>query len=382
MVGPESISHLVVVLSHHDDESLFVGGLLLERSHLGLPTVLITVCDYSVENNLEEGPQEDLRRQNRAKAYQRSTQTLHLSPIELKVALNIQADSPEELCLSYRSQVVEKLTELWAVLRGDYVVLTHPATGPIEHPNHTQTHRAVLEVFDDRPILVYGDENAPIQHPVDLEGKRRLLANYREGTTRTAQWDPFGNSIYAPWCRSQEGYEWHGVHPWMSDGSKESPAVKQVVDLLAGQNTSRSLLDVGTGNGALLKHLRERGWTGELLGIDFEPYHASFARWYCGEPVLAGDFQKMDLGHRFDVVVALGWLHNDWAFKHALCQERLAVPREDRYVQLAHKFAEVLLPGGLFIFDSRDEEYQGFEQSLRSIGWTIKAEGELRFATF
>ena len=91
------IPRLLVVLTHHDDESLFVGGLLHARSLAGKETFLATVCDVSVENALPPGPAELERQQRRLEAYQKASHDLSLSgllraePYELLVKLNIQA---------------------------------------------------------------------------------------------------------------------------------------------------------------------------------------------------------------------------------------------------------------------------------------------------
>lgn len=65
--------------------------------------------------------------------------------------------------------------------------------------------------------------------------------------------------------------------------------------------TPGSFLDVGCGNGALLKSAREEGWT--VKGLELSPFLAEQVRERLGIEVEAADFLEYDLpGERFDLV--------------------------------------------------------------------------------
>ncbi|KAI0901522.1 putative S-adenosylmethionine-dependent methyltransferase of the seven beta-strand family [Annulohypoxylon nitens] len=70
---------------------------------------------------------------------------------------------------------------------------------------------------------------------------------------------------------------------WFDDSDAET----KLIDFLSDPDTTQSLslslastsfLDLGTGNGSLLFGLRDAGWTGRMLGVDYSQQSIQFAR--------------------------------------------------------------------------------------------------------
>ena len=102
-----------------------------------------------------------------------------------------------------------------------------------------------------------------------------------------------------------------------------------------------SLLDIGCGFGDLLAFLRERGWTGQYIGVDIVPEfiaeaHASYVGDDRAEFVV-GDFTEMSDLPQCDAALASGLFNHrreadNWACvedflarAHAICSRYLAV---------------------------------------------------------
>ncbi|KAL9084434.1 MAG: hypothetical protein Q9165_008072 [Trypethelium subeluteriae] len=68
---------------------------------------------------------------------------------------------------------------------------------------------------------------------------------------------------------------------WFAD-SNASPKILAYLDSLAQDGlldpSSTRFLDLGTGNGHMLLELREEGWAGEMLGVDYSEGSVSLAR--------------------------------------------------------------------------------------------------------
>ncbi len=364
------IPNLTVILAHHDDESLFVGGLLSARREAGVQTKVITVCDVSVENPVDDVLKEKNRQLNRSMAYQKVCVQLGLGlndRVCLNVRKNIQASSSAEEIEEAEKLIASQLARQY---RPNTVVLTHPASGPVEHPQHSVVHRAVISAYPAKtPVLVYGDESAALQLPVNLQAKRQLLQSYRYGTTRTPEWDPFENPIYSPWCRDHEGYSWFGVDAWLKNGDRYG--IKQIAAVLAYlEGRAGRLIDLGTGNGELLRQLIQTGWPAmSLAGQDIEPRHAALAELRSGVFIRVGDADDLStVQGEFDFITAIGWLHNDWSFKYANQIPKLKRPRKNRYSKLAKSFWGKLVPGGEIIYTCRDE-FLEWEKSLTKVGF-------------
>ncbi|OCK75150.1 S-adenosyl-L-methionine-dependent methyltransferase [Lepidopterella palustris CBS 459.81] len=81
----------------------------------------------------------------------------------------------------------------------------------------------------------------------------------------------------------------HALHPsdegtiWFSDASAEERILSFLASLdevsVLGKNEGGTrFLDLGTGNGHLLFALREEGWRGEMLGVDYSAKSVELAR--------------------------------------------------------------------------------------------------------
>ncbi len=96
------------------------------------------------------------------------------------------------------------------------------------------------------------------------------------------------------------------------------PGVRRLIDSL--QSDAR-IIDIGCGNGTLARHLAERGFSGEYLGVDLSADLLDDARrLLCSPPSGTYIFQKIDLAepnwsasiptNNFDWLVAFAVLHH------------------------------------------------------------------------
>jgi len=82
-----------------------------------------------------------------------------------------------------------------------------------------------------------------------------------------------------------------------------NPNVKlffQLHDVITAYNPHASILDVGCGNGNLLRYLHERTPSMQLTGIDICALHT-----IAGVELRQGNVFEIDVGRRFDVVISL-----------------------------------------------------------------------------
>ena len=75
---------------------------------------------------------------------------------------------------------------------------------------------------------------------------------------------------------------------------------------------------------------------------------------------------------KFDIIVAINWLHNDWKYEHAVSREKTDKPDDKMYINVAARLDLLLKPDGKFIFDyRRSHGTKGFRLltgSLNDIG--------------
>jgi len=133
------------------------------------------------------------------------------------------------------------------------------------------------------------------------------------------------------------------------------------------------LLDTGCGNGELLLRLSQAGYPREKLwGLDIEPGHIELARQRTQlDNFICSDLLEyvIDCDENYGIVTALGWIHNDWAWKHATGIPKRPQPRKAIHTLAVEGLVGLLAPGGILIIDwpnpdeQREPVFQGI--SLR-----------------
>jgi SAM-dependent methyltransferase len=121
------------------------------------------------------------------------------------------------------------------------------------------------------------------------------------------------------------------------------PGVQRVLDMLTGKE---SILDLGCGNGELVRELMRRGHRGPYTGVDFSLPLLEVARhgWedapatFLRADLMAPDWDKKiiaSLTNPFDLVTAFATLHH--------------IPGWDARLSILNKVHAMLRPGGQFI---------------------------------
>lgn len=84
---------------------------------------------------------------------------------------------------------------------------------------------------------------------------------------------------------------------WFSDSNAEENMVQFLFDNLSKYRISEdsSMVDVGTGNGHLLFTLREEGFKGEMLGIDYSEKSVEFSQSIAEENDVDAKFEVVDI---------------------------------------------------------------------------------------
>jgi SAM-dependent methyltransferase len=135
--------------------------------------------------------------------------------------------------------------------------------------------------------------------------------------------------------------EYDLIANWYAGDRSPKTGVPEVESLMASLPRSASVLDVGCGTGIpLTRTLLDAGCT--VLGVDSSPRMLERFRVNCPDtPFICSSVQSCDVdGRTFDGAIAWGVLFH---LEHA--EQRKAIA----------KVAEVLKPGGLFLFTSGDE---------------------------
>jgi tRNA (uracil-5-)-methyltransferase TRM9 len=121
------------------------------------------------------------------------------------------------------------------------------------------------------------------------------------------------------------------------------PGVRRVLERLNG---GESILDLGCGNGELVRELMRRGHRGPYIGVDFSPSLLEVARhgWedapatFLRADLNSADWDKKitaSLSPPFDLVSAFATLHH--------------IPNAENRLSILNKIHDLLRPGGQFI---------------------------------
>lgn len=198
--------------------------------------------------------------------------------------------------------------------------------------------------------------------------KRELVNNASDPTDRGTVWfdDSDAESKLLRFLEGLAGEEGEG-------DEEETPAATNTnttgAAALALDRRTTSFLDLGCGNGSLLFALREEGWRGRCLGVDYSPESVALARQIASSGAVAGDeeveFAEWDvlrgdyaavLGHpgEADGKAQAGWdvVHDKGTFDAISLSDE--ADARGRRVSEGYKARVVRLvrPGGLFLVTS------------------------------
>ncbi|KAL2111748.1 hypothetical protein VUR80DRAFT_9390 [Thermomyces stellatus] len=182
-------------------------------------------------------------------------------------------------------------------------------------------------------------------HPTHLEPSRLGTKEY---------WD----ALYTAELQNHASNPSDTGTTWFSDSDAES----KLVDYLSSSFSlppNTSFLDLGCGNGTLLSALRDDGWEGRLLGVDYSAQSVELARRVAEQAGSGAEFAVWDVlgGDYADVLTgaeASGWdVVTDKGTFDAIC---LSAARDSagRRVSEGYKsrVARLVKQGGLFIVTS------------------------------
>ena len=172
----------------------------------------------------------------------------------------------------------------------------------------------------------------------------------------------------------------HSVHPWIDSHPHGGSSIGVTAKWLSAHVPEGWILDAGCGNGALFAEL-PAARLDRCLGVDIAPGHAHLAR----ENVPGAIFWVQNfLGAdqftfrpvKFAAIVALGWLHNDWAAHHATGIQPKERADDDQVVPYFLRAATACTdPGAYVIADwpSGDGAPRFPLAQFEAAGWLMKA---------
>lgn len=176
------------------------------------------------------------------------------------------------------------------------------------------------------------------------------------------------------------------LHPWLGNGEISSITIPHIADVIY-TFCGGDILDVGCGNGELLRLLKLRGAKAErLFGSDIEAGHVALAKKRTGlETISWCDFTVTQPfpGHTFDCIAAICWVHNYWPLHHAI-----NIPTTQQYAGnymrgIAEQVKINLKPTGRFIYDWWNEDrhpHSNMAATLQACG--LKTVGKIDEKTF
>jgi 2-polyprenyl-3-methyl-5-hydroxy-6-metoxy-1,4-benzoquinol methylase len=170
--------------------------------------------------------------------------------------------------------------------------------------------------------------------------------------------DPMPNAALWPQMYCDGYFEGYSVHHSESKGYAAGREVAAEVaskrlDLLKPYCSGGRLLDLGCAGGHFLATARERGF--EVMGVEYNPSMAAFARENYGLQVLQGDVMKLDIPGTFDVI------HAEDVVEHL--EDPLAV---------LNKMKALLRPGGLLIIDGPLERQPNPSLALLELNFKLR----------
>jgi 2-polyprenyl-3-methyl-5-hydroxy-6-metoxy-1,4-benzoquinol methylase len=126
---------------------------------------------------------------------------------------------------------------------------------------------------------------------------------------------------------------------------------EKLTRIILGRKPKAAILDVGCGNGNLLRYLRSRGIDFSLTGIDMAPNERA-----AGIEYLRGGFFEQKFDRQFDVLVSLAVIEH--------------IPNVALF---AERLSEVCAPGGLVITMTVDERslIYGAARALHRAGYSV-----------
>ena len=161
------------------------------------------------------------------------------------------------------------------------------------------------------------------------------------------------------------------LHDWMHGGKNATASLHILAQYLTNLGVTQ-ILDVGCGNGELLRLLFEMGLSpADLYGCDIEPGHAELARRLTRLPNIVTceyGWDRVFAGVKFQAITAIAWLHNDWTDKHAIDCRKSLEP-DARYLERVLDAVERdLLPYGYFCFDWHSKDDPELQRWLNLLG--------------
>lgn len=160
--------------------------------------------------------------------------------------------------------------------------------------------------------------------------------------------------------RIAEDYKRSKLKPWRIHG--EAPLLFEML----GDVTGKSVLDLACGEGFYTRRIRDRG-AGRVMGVDLSRGMIDLAcqaeeQQRLGVEYRQGDARDLDLGEKFDLVVAAYLLNY--------------APGRDELGAMCGTIARHLRPGGRFVTVNNNPGYLGDGESMRVYGFTRAPAGK------
>ncbi|KJK89542.1 hypothetical protein H633G_06621 [Metarhizium anisopliae BRIP 53284] len=185
---------------------------------------------------------------------------------------------------------------------------------------------------------------------------------------------------------------------WFDDSDAERKTTQFLDSLSAAAALDRvtaSVLDLGCGNGSMLFALREEGWTGRALGVDYSPQSVALARQVASSRAAAApvEFAEWDIVGGSYADVLGGEQKDGWDVvldKGTFDAVSLSDQRDQRGRRLCELYAGRIAPlvsrGGVFLVTScnwtEEELTNWFVGKESEGGFAVAGRGEYRTFSF
>lgn len=196
---------ILIVVAHHDDETLFCGGLLIELSKKKIDIYLIVISDIKEENTNYESKFK----------YNNFKNILKLFNIKYK-ELNIKNNLEIENIDDYKSKIKDfnlldfkSENKLYKIDKNKYdVILTHNIEGEYGHKQHIFTHHLIKKYMDNKLIYTFGNKDSKIKIKINKEEKLNLIKIYTFKDTKIKKniWFKQCMKNYTFWCDNEYEY--------------------------------------------------------------------------------------------------------------------------------------------------------------------------------